>query len=125
MEPQFERALAVARHGVLSTTGVGGSVHSVLVNPYRFRSAAGIFSQAASVKVMNLSRLPRATLCLLSGSRYLTVEGAVELCRDPAAIEEAAVAFGAKYGRPPRPPAGARLLILLHPTRSYGALGET
>lgn len=125
MDSRLERALAASRHGVLSTIRVEGSVHSVLINPYLFRSSVGIFSQAASVKVGNLSWTPLATLCLFSESSYLTVEGEVELSREPALIDEAALAFELKYGRPPRPTLGARLLILLHPIRVYGALGGT
>lgn len=100
-EHERDAFLRLPLTAVLSTTGRGGRIHSV---PVWFRwdgQAARIVTGRGSVKLRNIERAGRATLCVdqrEGAMRYVTMEGLVEVV-DPLTKEER-LALRAHYQGP-------------------------
>lgn len=80
---------------------------------------ANITSAASSVKVRNATgydaRPARGALCQVDGGRWITLEGALEVVRDPHAIARAVQLYTVRYSTPEPEP--DRVLVRLHVDR--------
>ena len=99
-------AFVTERHlATLTTLRADGSPHVVPV-AFTWDAEAGrarVTTKGTSVKVRNIERADvgggpvRAALCQFDGLRWLTLEGQVTLCRNPAAVAEAVEAYALRY----------------------------
>jgi len=92
------------RHlATLTTHRADGSPHVVPVG-FAFDPDATIvriISSGTSQKAVNAARPgARAAVCQVDGGRWLTLEGAVRVERDPDAVAQAEAAYGERYQRP-------------------------
>ncbi|MET0895336.1 MAG: PPOX class F420-dependent oxidoreductase [Acidimicrobiia bacterium] len=91
------------RHlATLTTLRRDGSPHVVAVG---FSYSADerrvrVITFGSSVKAKNAARGGRAAVSQVDGGRWLTLEGAVSVTSDPAAVSEAVDRYAARY-RPP------------------------
>ena len=101
---QTELEFLVDRHlGTLTTMRGDGTPHVVAIAfTYRAEdSSVSIICGDGSQKVRNIERTGRAAVCQVDGPRWLTLEGAAEVLRDPDGISDAVSAFESRY-RPAR-----------------------
>ncbi|MET0421176.1 MAG: PPOX class F420-dependent enzyme, partial [Acidimicrobiia bacterium] len=59
-----------------------------------------VITFGSSVKAKNAARGGRAAVSQVDGGRWLTLEGAVSVTSDPAAVSEAVDRYAARYSRP-------------------------
>jgi PPOX class probable F420-dependent enzyme len=110
------------RHlGTLTTQRADGSPHVVPVG-FAFDPDARvvrIISADMSQKVVNAARRgARAAVCQVDGGRWLTMEGPVEVRRDPAEVARAERAYGERYQEPR--PRDDRVAIVIRVDRVMG-----
>ncbi len=107
--PNLLAFLAERHLASLSTLRRDGSLHVVAVG-FTFDPEAGlvrVITSDGSVKVRNAERAaagggaPRAAVCQVDGRRWVSLEGAVRVSRDPAEVLEAERRYARRY-RPPR-----------------------
>ncbi|MEV4176974.1 TIGR03618 family F420-dependent PPOX class oxidoreductase [Nonomuraea sp. NPDC049709] len=103
-----ESFLAEPRVATLTTLRPDGSPHVVAVRFTWDRDAglARVLTVAASRKARNLAAPGRAALCQVEGFRWVTLEGAATVSRDPRRIAEAARRYTRRYLSPPPDPPG-------------------
>ena len=97
-------AFLAERHlATLTTLRPDGSPHVVPVGfTYDVdRRVARVITDGGSRKVAHAAAGGRVALCQVDGWRWLTVEGAVRVLREPTSVDEAVAAYAARY-RPPR-----------------------
>ena len=100
-------AFLAERHlAVLTTLRPGGAPHAV---PVGFgydpeERVARVITFEGSRKVRNLDAAGegggRASLTQVDGGRWLSLEGAARVARDPERVERAVRAYAARYGEP-------------------------
>ncbi|REK22383.1 MAG: TIGR03618 family F420-dependent PPOX class oxidoreductase [Actinobacteria bacterium] len=99
-----EREFLTERHlGTLTTVRENGTPHVVAI-AFGFDAEAGvvrIISSDRTQKVNNVDRTARAVVCQVDGRRWLSLEGAARVERDPDGVAMAVAAFEARY-RPAR-----------------------
>ncbi len=123
-----QRVFVLERHlATLTTLRPDGSPH---VTPVAFTwvadtGAAWLTSEDGAAKVRNVEaagaagRPARAALCQVDGGRWLTLEGVLEVSRDPADIAEAERRHAVRY--PALEPDPARLVLRLLVDRVLGS----
>jgi PPOX class probable F420-dependent enzyme len=88
------------RHlATLTTRRTNGSPHVVAI-AFTFDHDDGIvriITSDGSQKVRNLERSPAAAVCQVDGPRWLTLEGAAVVQRDPARVAQAVARYEARY----------------------------
>lgn len=99
-----EKRFLTERHlGTLTTMRPDGTPHVVAI-AFAYDADAGlvrIISSDNTQKVKNTEKQGRAAVCQLDGPRWLTLEGAARVVRDPEGVATAVRAFEARY-RPAR-----------------------
>ncbi len=104
--PEGVLAFLRERHlGTLTTPRADGSPHVVPVgfafDPDDPARVVRIISADGSQKVANAGRPgARAAVCQVDGGRWLTLEGPVEVRREPAEVERAEQAYRERYQEP-------------------------
>lgn len=106
LTPEQQVFLTERHLGTLTTLRPDGSPHVVPV-AFTWDSAgiARITTAAGSVKVRNVERSraagqpARGALCQVSGGRWLTLEGVLEVCTEPAEVAEAERRHAVRYPR--------------------------
>ena len=105
LPPAVEAFLAERHLATLTTLRPDGSPHVVPVG-FMWDRAAGlvrILALSHSRKVRNLEAAPgsRAVVCQVDGRRWLTLEGAGRVSREPETLALTLAAYATRY-RPPR-----------------------
>lgn len=123
-----QRVFVLERHvATLTTLRPDGSPHVV---PIAFtwdaeRGEAWLTTEDGSVKVRNVEealaagRPARGALCQVSGGRWLTLEGSLEVSRDPGDVATAEQRHAVRY--PPLEPNPRRVLLRLAVDRVLGS----
>ena len=106
-----QRIFLIERHlATLTTLRKDGSPHVV---PVGFtwdadHGWANIITIDRSTKVRNAAGFgdvpARAALCQVDGGRWITLEGTMEVIRDPEVITQAVERFGVRYSKPEHNP---------------------
>lgn len=94
--------LAESHLATLTTLRPDGSPHVVAVG-FSFDAEAGVarvITFASSVKARHASQGGRAAVSQVDGGRWLTLEGDVRLCTEPAEIAAAVAGYAARYRQP-------------------------
>lgn len=101
---ESERAFLTERHlGTLTTLRADGSPHVVAI-AFTYDHEFGlvrIISSEGTQKVRNVDRIQRAAVCQVDGPRWLSMEGAARVNREPDGVRIAVEAFESRY-RPAR-----------------------
>ncbi len=112
-----------ARHlATLATLRTDGTPHLVPVG-FTFDAASGlarVICSDSTQKVRNVERSGRAAVSQLDGPRWITLEGTAQINRDAAAVADAELRYGARYGGPR--PNSRRVVIEIAVTRVLGRL---
>jgi PPOX class probable F420-dependent enzyme len=130
-EDELAAFLGFQRTVTCATIGPGGRPHLAALWYVPAPDRLDCWTYAASQKVRNLERDPRATLLCEAGDTYQELRGAslecdAELVRDPAQVLDVGVALALRYGAPApatdlraalAPQAAKRVAIRFHPTR--------
>lgn len=102
-DAEREALLSLPHPAVFSTVSADGSVHSVPVHFVLMDGEIRFIAESGSVKVRNVRRTGRATLCVTATvdeeRRYVTVEGPVRI-QDGIAQSDLE-ALDRRYGREP------------------------
>lgn len=92
------------RHlATLTTTRHDGTPHVVAI-AFTYEPETGtvrVIASDRSQKVVNADRGDRAVVCQVEGRRWLSLEGPVEVRRDPGSVADAEARYATRY-RPPR-----------------------
>ncbi|MEU5792197.1 PPOX class F420-dependent oxidoreductase [Streptomyces sp. NPDC020800] len=83
---------------------------------------ARVITRKSSRKVANVLAWggeARVAVCQVDGGRWATLEGVAEVCTDEAAVRDAVVRYGERYGRTPAPDP-ERVVIEIAIERSMG-----
>jgi len=120
--PDDATAFLLERHlATLTTLRADGSPHVVAVgftwdaDQRRVR----VITSGDSVKAANAARGGRAAVCQVDGRRWLTLEGAARVLRDPVAVTDAEERYAVRYRRPrPNP---RRVVLVLDVDRALGS----
>lgn len=112
--PEEVLTFLAERHlATLTTIGPAGRLHVVAVG-FAFDPRDGmvrIITGGASQKGANARRGGRAAVGQVDGARWLSLEGPVTLTDEPARVEAAVAAYGARYRAPGDNPARAAIEI--------------
>lgn len=97
-----EQFLTERHLATLTTMRCDGSPHVVAVG---FTWDAGhrlvrVITSDGSQKVRNADRGGRAAVCQVDGRRWITLEGAVTVRRDPDTVADAVDRYAVRYRRP-------------------------
>ncbi|MET8690500.1 PPOX class F420-dependent oxidoreductase [Streptomyces sp. NPDC004732] len=108
----------------LTTVRPDGRPHVVPVGVTVDGSAgvARVITRKSSRKVANVLAWggeARVAVCQVDGGRWATLEGVAEVCTDEAAVRDAVVRYGERYGRTPAPDP-ERVVIEIAIERSMG-----
>lgn len=119
--PDAAREFLTERHlATLTTARADGTPHVVPVG-FTFDSAglARVITDGGSVKVRNAARVSaRGALCQLSGRFWLTLEGPVQVLRDPDDVADAVHRYSRRYRVPRVNP--ERVVIVMTVERMMG-----
>lgn len=119
--PAAARDFLTERHlASLTTARADGTPHVVPVG-FTFDSTglARVITNGGSVKVRNAARVSaRAALCQFSGRFWLTLEGPVQVFRDPEDVADAVHRYSRRYRIPRVNP--ERVVILMTVERMMG-----
>lgn len=108
----------------LTTLRPGGRPHVVPVG-VTVDAAAGlarVITRKSSRKVANIlagGGAARVAVCQVDGGRWATLEGVAEICTDAAAVDDAVLRYGQRYGRTPAPDS-ERVVLLISIERATG-----
>src|SRR5919107_1573539 len=130
-EAEVAAFLEEQRTLVCATLGPGGRPHLAALWYLPVDGGVDCWTYAASQKVRNLERDPRATLLVEAGTAYQELRGVsmecdAELVRDPGQVLDIGVALAARYGGASpasdvraalAPQAAKRVGVRFHPTR--------
>jgi PPOX class probable F420-dependent enzyme len=129
-EAEVAAFLESQRTVVCATVGPGGRPHLAALWYLPTGGRLDCWTYAASQKVRNLERDPRATLLTEAGTTYQELRGVslechAELVRDPGQVLDLGVALAVRHGGRPGPDlraglaaqAAKRVGIRFHPTR--------
>jgi PPOX class probable F420-dependent enzyme len=99
LTPDELRFLAERHLGTLTTLRPDGTPHVVAIAFAYDPSDAivRIITNDGSAKVRNIEATPRAAVSQVDGPRWITLEGAATVTRDPDRIARAVAAFEARY----------------------------
>ena len=85
------------RFGVLATVNANGSPQQTVMW-YELRGDTIVMNtKRGRKKDRNVMRDPRASLCIEEGSRYVTLEGIVEIINDPAIAQADIAGLACRY----------------------------
>jgi len=119
--PAAAREFLAERHlATLTTARADGTPHVVPVG-FTFDSGglARVITNGGSVKVRNASRVSaRAALCQVSGRLWLTLEGPVQVSRNPDDVADAVHRYSRRYRIPRINP--ERVMIVMTVERMMG-----
>jgi PPOX class probable F420-dependent enzyme len=102
LDPEAHAFLAERHLGTLSTVRTDGTVHVCAVG-FTWDADAGVarvITRDGSQKVRNVERTGRATVAQVDGGRWLSLEGAARVARDPGAVADAVARYAARYQEP-------------------------
>jgi F420H(2)-dependent biliverdin reductase len=104
-----QRVFVTERHlATLTTLREDGSPHVVPVG-FTWDPGTGVVrvtTNDSSVKALNAGRVgpdgsrPRAAVCQVEGGRWITLEGAISVSRDPDEVAEAVRRYTRRYKEP-------------------------
>ncbi|WP_068271926.1 pyridoxamine 5'-phosphate oxidase family protein [Aldersonia kunmingensis] len=110
------------RHlATLTTLRVGGTPHVVAVG-FTWDPEAGkarVITSDGSQKARNAERGGYAAVSQVDGARWLTLEGAAKVLRDPESVREAEQRYAGRYRTPRENP--KRVVIEIDVTRVMGS----
>lgn len=110
------------RHlAILSTLGPTGRLHSVPVGFTLEEGIARVITSDGTQKVRNAERGGQASVAQVDGARWLSLQGASRVVRDPAAVEHAVDLYAGRYRRPGVNP--RRVVIEIVVERALGSSG--
>lgn len=111
------------RHiATLTTLRADGTPHVVAAG-FTWDPAAGkarVITSDGTQKVRNAERGGYAAVTQVDGARWLTLEGAAKVLRDPASVRDAEQRYGRRYRVPRENP--RRVVIEIDVTRVLGSL---
>jgi PPOX class probable F420-dependent enzyme len=120
LSPGMTDFLAERHLATLTTLRPDGSPHVVAVGFTWDPDAAvvRVITSDGSVKVRNAERGGRAAVCQVDGRRWLTLEGAVSVSRDPTDVADAVRRYAERYRAPRENP--RRVVVQLAVDRVLG-----